>query len=694
MSATSLSAPDAPEQRRGFRGDIEGLRAVAVLLVLVYHGNPVALPGGFVGVDVFFVISGFLISGLLMAEHRRTGTISLRAFYARRARRLLPATAVVLLAVVAGTLLLLPRTRFAAIGQDVTASALYGMNWLLAQRAVSYQALGDAASPLQHFWSLGVEEQFYLFWPVFILVVVALARWRRWHLRSGLAVAFTAAAGLSLLLSVYMASTEPERAYFVTPTRVWELALGGLLALFVTSERVRSRRWPYAGVVGWAGLGAIMVAAVRFDGSTVFPGWLALLPTVGAVLVIGAGSLRGPRGPEQMLALRPLQVLGGLSYSLYLWHWPMLVFARQQWPGLSGAQGLLISAASLLPAYLTYRWVERPVHTSPRIAARPRRGLMVGLACTMVGVLAGTGVQASLGSPSLPTLRPRMGAEALGTGTTSDNGGVPVDRVKSIVPDPVIAADDMPAAQNNGCQVGTYDSSAHSCTYGDRAGRTDVVLVGDSHATQLLPALELVAAARHWRVVTYLKGSCPLAAVTVRLRSLPFASCDTWNENVQEAIAAGRRPALVITTSSHYEVSNAQSLTAAAKKAALVKGLRASWARLAVAGIKVAVLADTPVPRLDIPECVAEHPDQLTRCAVARAKAVPADAPNLTAAAGDPAVAVVNLNDAICPAPLCAAVIGGVLVYRDDSHLTATYVKTLAPRLELALQPLVGGTAS
>lgn len=696
VSAGSFTSLSRRETRQRFRGDIEGLRAVAVLMVLVYHGNPAALPGGFVGVDVFFIISGFLISRLLLAEHERTGTISLRAFYARRARRLLPATAVVLLAVTAGTLLLLPRTRFAAIAEDVTASALYGMNWLLANRSVSYQALDGAPSPLQHFWSLGVEEQFYLFWPVVILIVVAVGGRLRCRLRVGLTVAFAAVAAASLVTSVVLAITDPERAYFITTTRVWELALGGLLAMFVTSKRVESRRWPLSGVAGWAGLGAIGAAAVLFSGSTVFPGWLALLPTVGAALVIGSGSVRGPRGPARLLALWPLQALGGLSYSLYLWHWPLIVFARHQWPALSGAQGLLVAAASVLPAYLTHRWVEKPVHTSRRIAALPRRGLAVGLTCTIVGVLAGFGVQASVGSPDRPpALQTGMGSGALLTGPTKASRVVPVEKFKSIIPDPVIAADDMPAAQNNGCQAGTNDSSAHSCTFGDRAGGTEIVLVGDSHATQLLPALELVAVARHWRIVTYLKGACPLAAVTVSLRDRPFASCETWNRNVQEAIASGHRKALVVTTSSYrYTVLNhGNPLPKAANMAGLVTGLRASWALLAEAGIRVAVVADTPIPGLDVPECVSEHLSRLSRCAVPKAKAVPKDAPNLTAASGNPAVDLVDLNDAICPAPLCAAVIGGVLVYRDNSHLTATYVKTLAPELDKALQPLVRKTS-
>src|ERR687897_311670 len=294
--------------KEGFRPDVEGLRAVAVGVVLLYHAGVPFAPGGYVGVDVFFVISGYLITGLLLRESEKTGTLSLARFYSRRAKRLLPMTVVVLGAVVL-VVGMWPRfdpVRMDEVSLGVVASGLYVMNWLLAARATDYFAAGLQASPVQHFWTLAVEEQFYLIWPTLLLVVAWWCRRTGRSLRPALVVAFAALA----------------------------LAVGGL--------------------------GAIAFATFRFNDATLFPGYAALVPTLGTAAIIAAGFATTSAGPARLLTLGPVRHVGRISYSWYLWHWPLLVFAAAVWGSLSTLEGIGVLAASYVPTVLTNRLVEKP----------------------------------------------------------------------------------------------------------------------------------------------------------------------------------------------------------------------------------------------------------------------------------------------------------------------------------------------
>ncbi|TDD98819.1 acyltransferase family protein, partial [Jiangella asiatica] len=376
------------ERREGFRADIEGLRAVAVGLVLAYHAGLPWVPGGFVGVDVFFVISGFLITGLIVREVETTGRLRLARFYARRIRRLLPATAVVLAATAALTVAVLPPVRWAQTAGDIAAAAGYVVNWRLAGDAVDYLSADAPPSPVQHFWSLAVEEQFYLAWPLLIIAVVWAHRrfGRRSSPRRALVAGLAVIAVPSLAWSVHLTATSPGQAYFVSTTRAWELAIGAALALAAT----RLARLPHrsATVAAWAGLGAIAVAALTYDATTAFPGHTALLPTLGAAAVIAAGTTTHRTSPGALLGTAPMRFIGGLSYSLYLWHWPLLMAATAGWGGLSTAQGLLVVTASIVPAWLTHRLVEAPIHHARALATHPARAFAVGALATAVALTA------------------------------------------------------------------------------------------------------------------------------------------------------------------------------------------------------------------------------------------------------------------------------------------------------------------
>lgn len=681
----------APAGHR-FRGDIEGTRALAVLLVMIGHAGVGALFGGFVGVDVFFVISGYLITGLLVAELERTGRISLRGFYARRAKRLLPAAAIVLAASLVLTCTVMPTTRWRGVGWDVIASGLYAMNWRLADQAVDYLSADAPPSILQHFWSLAVEEQFYLIWPILLIAVAWLVS-RRGGMRR-MRPLYLAGLGLvglpSLAWSIHLTATDPARAYFVTTTRLWELALGAAVAIL--SGRLARLNRTVGAVLAWAGLGTVVAAAFLIDQSTAFPGYAALLPTLGTAAIIAGGLTAGRRGPELVLGLRPVRAIGAISYSLYLWHWPLLIAADAAFGPLTTTQNLAIVALSMVPAALTYRFVENPIRSSPRLSARPTHALQLGLACTVVPLAAALAFQYAV----LPGAAPRVlaagpGAAVLPSSAAGTSVGAPVDAVGAVTPDPLLADQDLGPAyeKSKDCISEGGDTKIHTCEFGAAQGTFTVALVGDSHAAHWLPAVEAVARDRGWRLITYIKSACPLMDAEVLYKGVPFGACRTWNDKVKTALTGPQRPDLtIVSQSARYTVvrdGHALPHTSTEGLQATEQAMRESWGGLAAAGLNVAVLRDVPRPDIDMPECVAKYWDHLTRCAYPREPANWSSAMQQRAADSLPDVALIDVNDAICPTASCPAVIGNVLIFRDSNHLTATYARSLAPRLDAAL---------
>ncbi|HYO20445.1 MAG TPA: acyltransferase family protein [Dermatophilaceae bacterium] len=711
--------PIKPEgaQRGEIRGDIEGLRAVAVLTVLLYHAGAPFLPGGFIGVDVFFVISGFLITTLLVRELVSRGTVSLPRFYARRAKRLLPASAAVLVFVVLATPLLLPRTRWVGTAWDVVASSLYGVNWRLAAQSVDYLAAGEAASPVQHFWSLAVEEQFYLVWPLLLLLATWRARAlrRRHHhlhgrvgghpgtttLTRSLLLGLAVIAVPSLAWSIHLTATSAGPAYFVTTTRVWELAIGGGVAIGAAGLAALPRG--VASAMGWAGLASVVGTAFILTTATPFPGWVALVPTLGTAAVIASGPASGRSGPVRILGSAPMRWVGGLSYSLYLWHWPLLVLATARLgERLTLSQGLAVVLASFVPAYLSRRYVEEPIRRARPLAARPMLALRLGLACTLAGVLGGLALLAAVWSASPPpassyvphvlndkgvvsTGTPRFGAEVLGTRPRGNPLGAATDEVSSITPDVLKAKLDL----DKDCDITTVKGTGiTTCLRGNPDSKLHVLVLGDSHAHQWMPALASIAEAEDWSMVSHFKASCPFTQGEVGTRTESFTSCNQWNREVRRTLATEARPDLVILSSRKYSmVENGRVLTGPANAAKVAGAQRAAIREFTDAGVPVAVIRDTPAAPVNIPDCVASHLDDLTFCAPPRRQALQGSE-QVAAVRGVKGAHLLDLSDAICPGDPCAPVIGGVLVWRDDDHLTRTYVQSLTPRLQALLRPL------
>ena len=697
----------------GYRPDIEGLRAVAILLVFLTHAGWSGLEGGYVGVDVFFVISGFLITQMLVREVRSTGRLRMRRFYARRARRLLPASAAVLVASAALTWAFLPQNRWASTAYDIMASAVYAINWRLAEESVNYLRADSAPSIVQHFWSLAVEEQFYILWPLLLIAAAFFARLtKRRNLNGSMLIALAMVGIPSLAWSIYYTEENPARAYFVSTTRVWELALGAAVAILAVNGRSLPRGLAF--VVGWAGMAAIVAAGVMFTPEFPFPGYWALVPTLGSAAVIAAGLSAEGRTTGSvgwMLGKGPMEATGRLSYSLYLCHWPMLVVATAMLGGeLPVTVGLVVVFSSFIPAYLLHHHIENPIRFSRSRLMHSGPMLQLAAITTAISLTAGMVLWIANWPPAPPFVPPSItkiaavdagtpgeaivanldpsavaGAGALGAKPLGDANGEPRDTSVKIVPPPEVAAQDF-----TNCTQTQESSEIMSCTYGKEDSTTVVALIGDSHANQWAPGIAEIAQARGWKVVEYTKAACSFADVLITTKDgHPYPSCREWSTALLDRLLTTDKPTMVITSSIKKRVMiNGQANFDAENISALAAGLRHNYEALNKAGIPVVVIQDTPLPEFDIPECVQQNTDKLTECAGDRSKMVPGDlgAEQFEAKAGLDNVHLVDLNGAICPAEKCAAVIGNVLVYRDASHLTGTYVRSLVPRLAAELE--------
>jgi peptidoglycan/LPS O-acetylase OafA/YrhL len=710
-----MTAPDgrsADVASHGFRADLEGLRACAVVLVLLYHASVPGFGGGYVGVDVFFVLSGFLITGLLLREVTRSGTISLPSFYARRARRLLPASALVLLVTVVASVVLLPRLQVPDVSGDAAAAALYVSNLRFAAQATDYLQADLAPSPLLHFWSLGVEEQFYLFWPAIVLLVTRgrgdAAR------RIGIAAAVIGIASFGL--SLWLTEANAPWAFFSLPTRAWELGLGALLAIGAT----RLARLPtgLAAVAAWVGLAMVGASGVVLDTATPFPGTAALLPTLGSALVIAGGFRQTALAPGRWLSMAAPRFLGRISYSLYLWHWPVLVLpaaaldARLPW----WARGALVLVAIGLAA-ATQHWVEDPLRHGRWIGTLPRRNLALAGALSLVVATVsfgiGTTTTAALQGTATPdatadeqALADILGGLATPSPTASpDPSAGPTPEASPPVTLPATEDRPVPAGlrpslanaradhatpYDDGCHVEQPALHSATCAYGDLGSERTMVLFGDSHAVSWFPALERIALEDGWRLVVLTKSACSSVDIVQYNTNLKrvYHECVSWREEAFARIADEQPDIVVVANSRGFRAVDdaGTTLTGADRATAWRAGMARTLDRLETAAATVVVLADTPLSEVDPPECLSKHPDSMLACATPHEAAVSSswlEAERTAAAAGG--ATFIDPTAWVCPSDPCPPVLGNFLVYRDPSHLSTAFAAALAPLLRAAL---------
>lgn len=688
--AAGEGAPARP--RREVRAEIQALRALAVALVLVYHLWPAVLPGGFVGVDVFFAISGFLITSLLLREAERTGSVSLRAFWARRARRILPAALLTVVVCALATVVFVPLTRWQQFFAEMQASTAYVQNWQLAGDAVDYLAAANAPSPVQHYWSLSIEEQFYLVWPVLIALALGVTRGRPARARRGAVAAVLAAAtALSLVYSIAQTAADPAAAYFVTPTRAWELGAGALLALAAPLDRSPAAA---RALLSWVGLAAIAVAALAYSHATPFPGHAALLPVLGALAVIRAGTPTGRWSPARAMRLAPVQFLGDVSYSVYLWHWPLIVLAPFVVAADGAATKIAIAALSVLAAWLTKRLVEDPARTTPLLAGR---GALVTFAAAGAATAAVLAVTVAAGSHVTSRIRAeeRVTARVLAAHPRCF-GAAARDRCenpslrRTVVPTPLQAA----KRPNAPCAVVERASAVTVCAFGARPARParTVALVGDSHAVHWRPAFERVIRARRWRGLSITRSGCPLSAAPPQLRGRALRRCEQWKREVPRWLAAHREVSTVFVAQHSGSRDTARGGQDAF--AAQVAGFRSAWRTLPSSVEHVVVLRDTPTMPGTTPTCVeqalSEHRGAAAACDAPRSAALPPDPAVAAARAETARVRSIDLSHYFCDERRCAPVIGGALVYKDvESHLTDVYAASLGPFLRREVDALL-----
>ena len=608
---------------------IQGLRALAALLVTLFHAKWVS--GGFIGVDIFYVISGFLITGLLIREIERTGTINFKEFYARRFKRLLPTSFFVLAITALFSWLLIPATMRSSLGRDIIAAGLYVSNYLFAWWQADYQNLDATPSPVIHYWSLAVEEQFYLLWPLLILLFFVVAT--RLKKKIALTVLVAAVTALSFVFSIYQTETSPIWAFYSLPTRAWELGLGALLVLL---PPIKTKK-----LVGLIGFVFVIASAFIFNETTAFPGLNAVLPVLGTVMLIATIN-SWPPFLNDVANSRLFQWLGEISYPLYLWHWPLLVlpstyFARP----LAVYERIIAIFATIVLADLTHRFIEEPFRKRKIL---PTIVFKQSAAITLVSVLIGTTI--------IFTSSDRINVSGI-------NGAVSLAQIKA-----------RPLVYEGGCHANYAETKSDACEYAELNSQKTMVLYGDSHAAQWFPALAEIASRSGYKLVSLTKSACPsVDVVRSDQGAFKMSRCKKWREDSIQRIMKMKPDVLVMSSFQYF----AQPRQFQDRDKWWDDGQRKLLAQVKNASPNLIYLTDTPHPARDIPACLTNN--SISECnKTERSK-------NLSISGFE----VIDPNSWLC-SRTCPAVKDGVVAYRDASHISVDIAIALIPRLTQALR--------
>jgi len=690
------------------RTDIEGLRAIAVLAVLLFHAGVPGIGGGYVGVDVFFVVSGFLITSLLVAEKTDTGKVSLGAFYARRARRILPVSALVAVATLCASWVWLEPLRLRSLSRDVLAVALFSSNFVFAHRGADYLQSALPPSPLQHYWSLAVEEQFYVVWPALVMLVcigIGTRTMRNVRLRVGITAGVAAVASFIGCMAL-MNSSQPW-AFFSPHTRAFELAIGALVAVIPIGSAVKSLR--IDAFFAWCGLAGIIATVTLFSETTTFPGPWALAPVMATAFLLRGGNATS-WAPEVLLRLSPLQWLGSRSYSAYLWHWPVLIIAAAALDKkLSVFEGLVCLMMSLGLSEFSYRFVENPVRRNHNISGI--RALV--LAVSLIAVVSGSAVLAQNNQPALDsgvvataptlvaattTIDPNISTTTVPVEPELPGPGTPIDAIvqamaatglpSNITPSIQGAISDMPTIYSNNCHAGFSTTRPKNCVYGDAASSTVIGLYGDSHAAEWFPAFEKIAIKRHWKLISYTKRGCPPADIATYSKVLGkvYKECAPWRENVlKQMVADGVQVVFV----AHFDRLLSATTRAPMWQKEWRVAMQSTIDALNAKGITPVLMEDTPYPGQDVPTCLSRHYTNVQLCNPIISSAYRDDMQQMLQDFDAAKVHVLWTRQWFCTEAGCPTVVGNILVYRDDNHMTVTFASFIAPLLDAAIVDVV-----
>ena len=668
--------------------EIEGLRAIAVAIVVIYHAD-LFFRGGFIGVDVFFVVSGFLLTGLLLSDHEEQHA-SFRRFYARRFRRLLPVAGLVLSATLVASWLIMNPVSFATVRTDGIWASLFVANVHFVDVGVDYMSQNASPSPLQHWWSLAVEEQFYFVWPV----LVAIA-WRIGRKRAVLVTACLIGVA-SFGYSIYITARRPVEAYFLLPTRAFELAAGAILVTFMSIRPIAGERVRAA--AGWLGLIGIFVSALILTEETVFPGWVYVVPTVCTVMVLM--SIGVLSGPLKLLRWNAFQWMGARSYSLYLWHWPLLVLYEVKYPNASALSRFALLLVALWLSALSYRFFENPIRRNRRLSESPALSLLVGASAVVIGIgFAQLPATVSTANTYTPTTIERSTSTTISQQSPMEilmqlnAEEVPVIDAASLerrvptnlTPSIIKAPKDKPSVFSTDCLARYESTNVPPCLYGKMDSTTGVALFGDSHMGQWFPGVEKAAIENGWRLEVMTKMGCPPVDVSINtFKGKTYRECDQWRENAIARIIASDTK-VVMLGSNKYDSVSGKGLSP--RGTGWWGGLRRVITRLQDAGKQVVLFSDIPSMWYDKPQCLAENSDDVRKCGRTRQQAVrsPRMQTEKTIAA-ELGISYVDVTRWVCGTSFCPAIIGSTMVYMDTNHVSATFASTKSRQLGLVVE--------
>ncbi|WP_308286467.1 acyltransferase family protein [Streptomyces griseorubiginosus] len=675
MTRHRSSAAAPTERLRKYRPDIQGLRAVAIMMVVSMHCGILDIHGG---VDVSFVLSGFLIGSQLLAEIDKTGKVSLTKFWARRFRRLTPPMAIVIVGTAALAWLYGSPLRFRTYIEDGLSASLSFLNWRLVENGTDYFANDGSQTPYQHFWSLGIEEQFYLAAPILLVVLVWVSR-KIFRNRALVALFLTAVIAGSFYLGWKKTSENQPLAYFSTHTRIWEITCGVLLALAAT--QVSRMNTGVAAVVSWLGLTTVLVTASLISSTTPLPGYAVAGPVIGAVMVIAGGCANPRFGVERLLDNPVLDFVGNVSYGWYLTHWPLLVL----WPSITDRdftfeERMRVVVLSFLAAVVLHYAVERRFKKNVSLLDRPWKGVFTG-GFTTAGT-AGAMVLATIIPLNLATSSSSSTVAAGYTDKTS------VEKATQRTQLSAAAQGGLQSAPKNLATRGCIDNfdvakfvMRDGCVAGDPKGSKTLVLMGDSHAWQWNDLYDVIGKDLGVRVVTMAKGGCPPQTYRIVNPQLgrEYTECDSWRRSAFAELKKIHPDVIVIADRVRGEANRA--------------GAEASFKVLKDTGAKLVYMTDTPEPGQNIPDCLATHIDKITLCNRQQWQALEYTRFRTMEreVAEKYGAEIIDTTPAFCAAGVCPAVIGDQIVYFDNSHITSSYSKTLKPFLEPTLKEFLAG---